>query len=458
MFNLKKIFSKTEKDSIAALLKVNQDALESFNKAYEKCALDSDISDNFFEINAKQAAEMHEGISVNSGLDEIIQRIVDELLNGTQVYEYNGQCGKFRTIEREIKNPVTNAEIQVIEETFRPQLTGTLMKVDINEPPYTMVMEMYGRYLKTGEKTYYNLFRQGLDILDVDSIIYDIIGMNPNSMGYWLPAMVEAVQRQSFFRIPKTTIIKVPLPMLQLTRIAYESLTRTTLDIVDAFCKEAFQLDEEKSYFIKTGTYSSKYDFRNAHVCGAKEVRELGEYLLFIHHQALQMASSLNNVCIYGVSTTNEWVVREYIEDKNEDPTIYDGLHLHTEYRVFVDMDTLEILCIHPYWDPDVMKKKFGNSSDPKSVHDYVIYKMHEDTIMNRYEKNKDLVKEQIRKLLPDINLSGQWCIDVMENGDDFWIIDMQLAINSAFHEYIPKGKLKIVEEKWIPEKLSLEE
>ena len=43
---------------------------------------------------------------------------------------------------------------------------------------------------------------------------------------------------------------------------------------------------EDKEYFIKTGTYSSKFDFRNARVSGPKEVRELGEYLLFIHFHA----------------------------------------------------------------------------------------------------------------------------------------------------------------------------
>ena len=64
-------------------------------------------------------------------------------------------------------------------------------------------------------------------------------------------------------------------------------LTPATLRIVDEFCYKAFELDPQKEYFIKTGTYSSKFDFRNAHVVGEREVNELGEYLLFIHYQAL---------------------------------------------------------------------------------------------------------------------------------------------------------------------------
>lgn len=34
-----------------------------------------------------------------------------------------------------------------------------------------------------------------------------------------------------------------------------------------------------------------------------------------------------------------------------------------------------------------------------------------------------------------------------MQNGDDFYIIDMALAGNSALHDCIPEGKLKPVRE-----------
>lgn len=94
-----------------------------------------------------------------------------------------------------------------------------------------------------------------------------------------------------------------------------------------------------EDYFIKTGTYSSKYEFRNAHIHNPKEINEMGEYFLFLNHLTCSMASPLNNRCFYGANTTNEWVVREYIKDKENNPTIYNGLPLHTEYRVFVDQN-----------------------------------------------------------------------------------------------------------------------
>lgn len=167
------------------------------------------------------------------------------------------------------------------------------------------------------------------------------------------------------------------------------------------------------------------------------------------------MASPFNNHCIYGVSTTNEWAVREFIEDKENNPCIYKGLPLHTEYRVFVDFDTKQVIGINPYWDPDVMKQRFGHESDadnPHNKHDYIIYSMHEETLMNRYNQNKDTVVNNINSLIQNIDgLSGQWSIDIMQNGDEFYLIDMALAQNSALIECVPEELRKITEENWLP-------
>lgn len=449
------------KDKLAEILSTSPEALETFEKAYKKAALDK-VSDNFFEVNAKQASLMRgaSGQIASPDLERLIGRIVSELVIQTPVWSIDdGIITVTNGLEKNIENPVTNEEICRLPEEVRPQLTGTLMKIDVGEPSYKILLMFYKDYLKEKnpkkKQMIYDMFRQGIDILDLDPITYEMIGTNPNSMGHWLPEIAPAVCRRGFFRIPNTKIIKVPLTMLQLTRLDYLSLTRTTLDIVDRFCQRVFELDERQEYFIKTGTYSSKFDFRNAHVYGAKEVKELGEYLLFIHHQAFEMASPLNNVCIYGVSTTNEWVVREFIQDKENNPSIYKGLPLHTEYRIFVDFDEGRVLGVNPYWDPQVMKQRFGHEEDsdsPHNKHDYVIYSAYERTLMDRYERNKDLVRAKVEEFLPDVTgLKGQWSVDIMQNGEDFWLIDMALACNSALKECVPEGLLKPVEEDWIP-------
>ena len=453
---------RLNKDDLADVLKADKTALEQFEQAYKKNVLSQD-PDEFFDTNSRQASEqLRMSYSGEAGeqTEELKQRIVNELLAQTSAYVFDGHAGKTlakKALPADVPE-VTKEEIAVLPQSERPQLTGSLMPVDIHEPSYPHLLYFYQRAQtaksEKERRDAYNRFRQGLDILDLDEVTYQVLGTNKNSMGYWLPALVEACKGQNTFKIPATTVVKVPLPLLQLTRKEYRELTKLTLDIVDEWAYQAFHLNENKDYFIKTGTYSSKFDFRNARVKGPKEVRELGEYLLYIHFQALQMAGPLSHPCIYGVSTTNEWVVREYIEDKENNPTIYKGLPLHTEFRVFVDCDNDTIIGKMPYWEPETMKKRFGHSPDansPHQMHDYVVYKAHEDVLMKRYEENLERVLRGIEEILPSLDLQGQWSIDVMLNGEGLWIIDMALAEQSAFYDCVPYKLRNPSVENWIP-------
>lgn len=374
---LKGVISKTKdkdisKEDIAKLLKTTPEALEAFEQAYHTQVIQKmPDTGNLFDMDAKStkdAVKKKEGRRVtklSQKVDELVSRIVKELLAQAILYSYDGSIAQVeKALCEATRNPVTNSDLCKLPESIRPQLTGSLAKIDVPDQTYMELLQQYFTYKKSKDpakrKNAYHMFRQGLDILDLDPVTYEILGMNPNAMGYWFPELVSAVKAGSIFKLPKTKILKVPLTMLQLTRLDYGSLNPTTLRIVDEFCYKAFDLKEENEYFVKTGTYSSKFNFRNAHIVGAKEVRELGEYLLFIQNQACMAAGPLSQPCIYGMSTTNEWVVREYIKDKENNPCIYKGMPLHTEYRVFVDFDTDEILGMTPYWRSDIMKQRLG--------------------------------------------------------------------------------------------------
>ena len=459
---LDKIFKKPiSKEKAAQILKTSPEALEAFENSYSRIE-DYEI-DNFFDLNSRKAKEIRESnIKEVDGYDEsklseIINDIVEELKSETLVWEYDGNShgvNKVNYLPKE--TAVSNKDLSQFPIKVRPELTGNLIKKDIKEPSYLMLVFYYNKMLNERNagkaKEYYDLFRQGLDILDFDPVMYEIVGMNKNSMGYWLPKVIDDITLDGFFRVPKTTIIKVPLPVLQLTRCDYMTLTKSTLEIVDKFVYDVCKLDDSKTYFIKTGTYSSKFDFRNARVEGKKEVRELGEYLLFIHFQANQMASPLSQPSIYGASTTNEWVVREFIEDRENNMTIYHGLPLRTEYRVFVDFDSKEVLGINPYWDKEVMNRRFNNPRNNDDLHDYVTFNANVDRMMHRYNENRDKVLRYIKKFLDrNESMSGQWSMDIMQNGNDFWFIDMADAMGSALSNCVPEGKLRRNKEEWIP-------
>ncbi len=469
---LNKLFNKTaslqhaatkgilSREDIIEMLKTSPEKLDAFESYYKTQVLPNlPMDDNLFTQNAKQVAEETANPQLsNEYVDSLIHRIVDELLALTTTFVYDGTsvCNN-KCLASYNQELVTNDDIKMLPKELRPQLTGSLMTTDLDANDTSATLLWFAKEMQNTNdpvryKTLYNHFRQGLDILDLDGIAYEMLGMNPNAMSHWLPELIRANDAHGFFKIPKTVIAKVPLTLLQLTRTDYMNLTATTKAIINQWAMSAFGLELDKDYFIKTGTYSSKFDFRNCHVYSEKEVAELGEYLTFIQFQASQMASPLSQPTIYGVSTTNEWVVREFIPDKENNPMIYKGLPLHTEYRLFIDADTNQILGCSPYWDPEVMKKRFDEHRDGHDEHDAITYAIHEDTLMRRFDTNKDMIVNRVKELLPDLQLHGQWSLDIMQNEDDFWLIDMALAENSAgYDKYVQPADRKPSPENWIP-------
>ena len=445
-----KISTEYSREDIAKILRTSPEALKEMEERY---SLIDKTNDDLFSVSVK---DEQSNIAYNThNIDyKVTEAIVQELLSITPIMTCkNG----ITSIEESVGLPdklVTAEELKNIPKAVRPQLTGTLMKRDTPEKAGKMLIYLWQKYQTTffkEKQKWYDLFRQGLDIQDLDVVTYEILSWNPNAMGYWLPLIAPAVKSEGFFKIPDTKIIKVPLPLLQLTRTdELTTLTPATLKILDDFVYKVFNLEPDKEYFVKTGTFSSKFDFRNAYIHDPKEVNEMGEYLFFLSNQAVKMAGPLSKPCIYGASTTNEWVVREYIKDIEANPCIYEGMPLHTEYRVFVDFDNKEVLGIHPYWDPDIMKDRFENKPDsnsPKMQHDSLIFRMHEETLTKRYEENKEKVIEHIQRVVNDTNnLQGQWSIDVMQNNNDFYLIDMALAQDSAFNNIISKEKRLSIE------------
>lgn len=464
------------KDDVAELLRTSPEALSQFESTYKRLALDVE-KEGTFSTNSRQAAAKAHTIPGEAAeqkpyteaemetAKDMTEQIVQELLAQTTVYSFDGDLTQ-KVIHPlpalpEGTKEITNEAIKALPIPLRPQLTGTLLCKDIDVPVYLTLLSYYKKaqdpkFSQKERDCFYGHFRQGLDIMDLDPVMYEMLSSNKNSMGYWLPKLVSACTGQTFFKIPATKVAKVPLPLLQLTRLEYQDLTPVTLAIVDKWAMKAFDLDVRKDYFIKTGTYSSKFDFRNVKVTSEKEVRELGEYLLYIHYQANQMAGPLVMPGpMYGVSTTNEWVVRDFIPDVENNPTIYKGLPLHTEYRIFVDCETKRVIGFSPYWDPEGMKNRFGHQSDannPHNIHDYTIFKAYEDVLMDRYYANIDRVIHEVDKLLPGLDMPGQWSIDIMQNGNDFWLIDMALAEQSTFREVIPEALRRPMKEEWLPD------
>ena len=87
-------------------------------------------------------------------------------------------------------------------------------------------------------------------------------------------------------------------------------------------------------------------------------------------------------------------------------------------------------------------------------MHDLITFKANLPRLNARFEKYKDIVKEKALALLQSEShnrLTGQWSMDVMLSGNDFYIIDMALAEESYFYQSIPLEDRRVSKQNWIP-------
>lgn len=273
-----------------------------------------------------------------------------------------------------------------------------------------------------------HLMSRGLSLMDLTSGSYDYFNHNPNTMSYWFPQLEKLVARQDFFKVPDTKILTLPIELSQYLRVEWSETSSKSRELFNQLVFNHFHLEDDKTYFIKTGTFSQKFQFAN---CKCSEPREMGDYFSVINNAAMMV----------GAAHSNDIVVREYIEDVENNPTIYNGMPLHTEYRAFVNMENGYIYDIVPYWHPVVMVNTLKRFNDPRIDEQVEVFTAHESIMTERFNSNVNKVRQKLSELLKGhSDLVGQWSIDIMQNGDDFYIIDMALADSSALTEYMDKS------------------
>lgn len=85
---------------------------------------------------------------------------------------------------------------------MQPDLTGNLVRRDIPDSGMMLLVDYYKFQKETNpikKRTAYGIFRQGLDLLDLDNLTYEMINLNPVSMGYWFPKIIKPVNDAGFF-------------------------------------------------------------------------------------------------------------------------------------------------------------------------------------------------------------------------------------------------------------------
>ncbi|MCC2252168.1 hypothetical protein JUJ52_19750, partial [Virgibacillus sp. AGTR] len=115
-----------------------------------------------------------------------------------------------------------------------------------------------------------------LSVSDLSEKVYERFAENPNSLYNWYPAVEKAIAKSNTeLKSPATKVMRLPIEMAQFIRLEYQNTSQADKDLFNQFIFDQFGLEDDKTYFIKTGTFSSKFQFANAK---CSEPREMGEY------------------------------------------------------------------------------------------------------------------------------------------------------------------------------------
>lgn len=181
-------------------------------------------------------------------------------------------------------------------------------------------------------------------------------------------------------------------------------------------------------YNIKNGAYSNKFDFNTSIATKS----DIAKQLWLINY----------NSTMFDTGGYTELVVREFIpSDPRKIPTIYNGMPLREEVRVFYNMETHQIEYVVDYWDYDYCEPNIKNKTDN------IVFNWFHNKFGDRKENHRSILNAVTAQIKNDINtlkfdgeLKGIWSIDFMYVNDldeykGIWLIDMARAHRSAYYD-----------------------
>ena len=218
------ILSKREKDAIARMLAISPQTLEQFEKAYRETSMDGIFGPSAKEVVRETrnfTEEELKDILNQPEVKNLCDQICDNIIWRHHSLPWNESADE-------------KSRMKQLPTQLRPQLTASCMTRDIpDDMPSEMLLTQLALFMRETNpdkrRMYYGCFRQGLDILDLDPILSEMLGRYPNSIGNWFPALQEAASQQEFFKIPETKIMRVLLQILQMSRLQYDSNTWTAV-------------------------------------------------------------------------------------------------------------------------------------------------------------------------------------------------------------------------------------
>ncbi len=258
--------------------------------------------------------------------------------------------------------------------------------------------------------------------LEVRKAGMPLVNKPENELSFWYPKTANIG-----FKTPDTLITKFTDEEFKVIKSTkFEDFNHEALQkriIADA-AKENFDLDRD--LFIRFGCSSNKFFFGSCHLPD----------LEFLPSRLLAFFDGLYEKLEWRESA--ELVLREFIKTSYYRRQIYHGMPLNTEFRVFFDFDTNEVLGVYNYWDSETMIDNLHSREDRMTFSDTMPLLERDFKLLAPY------LEDEAKKKLPSANLTGKWSIDFMYDGTNFVLIDMGLAECSYYYEKVLEKQLAL--------------
>ena len=243
---------------------------------------------------------------------------------------------------------------------------------------------------------------------------------NTNNFSYWYPKI--CLCKSEIVHIPESRVLQVPENIFE--NFFLESPEQ--IDVLSTWVQEnvlPFIKDMEFPIFAKNGCFSNKFNFGISCFIPEFSFQQILHRLINIQSKSL----------LLGTGGNMELVFREFIKPEPGTSTIYSGMPLRPEMRVFYDFDSHKVLYCVDYWDWDYCASAIGqNSKEDREVYSGIYPELH-----RRVQERKNLFIHNIEESLGKVwELRGIWSVDFILEKDKVWLIDMASAQQSAYWNY----------------------
>ena len=245
----------------------------------------------------------------------------------------------------------------------------------------------------------------------------ELLRTDPNNFAHWAPCVSEVVERYGV-RFPKSVTIEVDPEVID----GFGNVDMGGDSIVDQWFDQTVVpviRDLEFPLFVKNGCFSNKFDFGNSCFLSVFDRDRILRQLKNIQTESFCLDTFGNNLLVF----------RQWIAPAAGTPTIYNGMPLRPELRVFYDFDKHALLYDVNYWDWDYCHDRICEDEADK-----VVYEGHYPSLVHLLAERKERYMPMITEALSNVTgLEGIWSVDFLLEEEDVWLIAMAIGERSAY-------------------------